>query len=96
MENKSQTSKSAAEEFSVEEFNVHDELENKLRTRLQNANTTSPNNGTGNNSHTQVQHSPAQKQNFQYSSLSSTSGQKGYLTPQQQHVKSKISDIELL
>ena len=92
MENKSQTSKSAAEEFSVEEFNVHDEP----RTRLQNANTTSPNNGTGNNSHTQVQHSPAQKQNFQYSSLSSTSGQKGYLTPQQQHVKSKISDIELL
>ena len=96
MENKSGKTQPTAEEFPVEEFNVHDELENKLRTSMQNVKKSSSNSGTGSRSLSQVPDSPIQTKNFQYSSLSSNGGQKGYLTPQQQHVKSKISDIELL
>ena len=87
-----------SEEFSVEEFNVHDELENKLGSSAQNLKRVSSSNGAGKTGSNAAQFSPNQQQNFQYSSISSgnNSGQKGYLTAQQQQVKSKISDIELL
>ena len=98
MEGRSAKTKTVSEEFSVEEFNVHDELENKLKISAQNLKKVSSSNGAGNTGSSLPQFSPTQKQNFQYSSISSgnNSGQKGYLTAQQQQVKSKISDIELL
>ena len=98
MEARPGKTKTVSEEFSVEEFNVHDELENKLRSSAQNLKRVSSSNGAGKTGSNAAQLSPTQKQNFQYSSISSgnNSGQKGYLTAQQQQVKSKISDIELL
>ena len=86
--------------FSVEEFNVHDELEQRLRASMaNNAKKPQENAGTGNHSHQTCSgsySSSTPRSNTQYSPAVKDTGQKAYLTPEQQKVRSKISDIELL
>ncbi len=87
-----------ATKFSVEEFNVQDELEQRLISNLQNQRNMSQQSDCGRTSGFQT---PQKSQfdstsNFQFPSLTKESSQTDLPTSQQQKVKSKISDIELL
>ncbi len=89
---------SSATSFSVEEFNVHDELEQRLNSGLQSQRNISRESEHGRTTGFQTQQkSPFDSSsNFQFPSLTKESSQGDFLTEQQQKVKSKISDIELL